>query len=35
MNILPPSFHYDLESCDDNRFDMRPIFYDTDWSYQF
>lgn len=32
---LPPSFYYDPESCDDNRFDMRPWLYATDWSYQF
>ena len=32
---LPPSFHYDPESCDDNRYDMRPWLYATDWSYQF
>ncbi len=35
MNILTPSFHYDPEGCDDNRFDMRPIIYETDWTYQF
>lgn len=34
-SILPPSFHFDPESCDDNRYDMRPFFYATDWSYQF
>lgn len=33
--ILPPSFHFDPESCDDNRYDMRPYIYATDWSYQF
>ena len=32
---LPPSFFYDPEACDDNRFDMRPWLYATDWSYQF
>lgn len=33
--ILPPCFYYDPESCDDNRYDMRPWIYATDWSYQF
>jgi NAD+ synthase (glutamine-hydrolysing) len=33
--ILPPSFYFDPESCDDNRYDMRPFTYATDWSYQF
>lgn len=32
---LPPSFHFDPESCDDNRFDMRPHVYSTDLMYQF
>ena len=35
MTTVTPSFHYDPESCDDNRYDMRPIIYATDWSYQF
>jgi hypothetical protein len=35
MTIVTPSFHYDPEACDDNRYDMRPIMYATDWSYQF
>jgi hypothetical protein len=35
VTTLPPTFFYDPESCDDNRFDMRPWFYATDWSYQF
>ena len=35
VTTLPPSFFYDPESCDDNRYDMRPWFYATDWSYQF
>ena len=33
--ILPPSFHFDQEGCDDNRLDMRPFIYATNWSYQF
>lgn len=35
VTILPPCFNYDPESCDDNRYDMRPHVYATDWSYQF
>ena len=35
MNVVTPSFHYDPECCDDNRYDMRPIIYETDWNYQF
>lgn len=35
MTTLTPSFHYNPEGCDDNRLDMRPFMYDTDWSYQF
>ena len=32
---MTPAFHYDPETCDDNRLDMRPIIYETDWAYQF
>lgn len=35
MTIITPTFFYDPETCDDNRFDMRPIMYATDWDYQF
>lgn len=35
MTTITPSFHYDPESCDDNRFDMRPFLYETDWNHQF
>lgn len=35
MTTLPPTFFYDPECCDDNRYDMRPWFYATDWKYQF
>jgi NAD+ synthase (glutamine-hydrolysing) len=35
MNTLTPTFHYNPEGCDDNRFDMRPILYEADWGYQF
>jgi NAD+ synthase (glutamine-hydrolysing) len=35
MTIITPSFYYDPESCDDNRYDMRPVMYATNWEYQF
>lgn len=35
MTVITPAFHYNPEGCDDNRYDMRPILYSTDWSYQF
>jgi len=31
MTVITPSFYYDPECCDDNRFDMRPVMYATDW----
>jgi len=34
-STLPPTYYYDPESCDHNRYDMRPFMYATDWSYQF
>ena len=35
MTTLTPGFHYEAEGSDDNRLDMRPIFYETNWEYQF
>lgn len=35
VTTLTPSFHYDPESCDDNRYDCRPFLYETDWRHQF
>ncbi len=35
LTTITPSFHYNPEACDDNRFDMRPLMYATDWKYQF
>ena len=35
MATVTPGFHYEPEGCDDNRLDMRPILYETDWEYQF
>ena len=34
-STLPPAYYYDPESCDHNRYDMRPFMYATDWAYQF
>lgn len=35
MATLTPSFHYYPEGCEDNRLDLRPMFYETNWDYQF
>ena len=35
MNTVTPSMHFQPTSCDDNRFDMRPILYISDWKAQF
>lgn len=35
MSTLTPSFHYYPEGCEDNRLDLRPMFYETNWDYQF
>ena len=34
-NTLPPTFLYDPECCDHNRYDVRPFMYATNFSYQF
>lgn len=33
--VLTPSYHMSAYSPDDNRFDLRPILYDSSWSWQF
>lgn len=33
--VLPPAYHLENHSADDNRFDMRQIIYDTTWRWQF
>ncbi|KAJ3217723.1 glutamine-dependent NAD(+) synthetase [Dinochytrium kinnereticum] len=33
--ILPPSYHMSPYSPDDNRFDLRPILYNSGWTWQF
>ncbi|KAJ1564065.1 glutamine-dependent NAD(+) synthetase [Nowakowskiella sp. JEL0078] len=33
--VLPPSYHMSSYSPDDNRFDLRPILYNSSWKYQF
>ena len=35
MSSITPGFHYEPAGCDDNRLDMRPIIYETNWEYQF
>lgn len=33
--VLPPSYHMSAYSPDDNRFDLRPILYNSKWDLQF
>ncbi|KAH8875845.1 Glutamine-dependent NAD(+) synthetase [Schistosoma japonicum] len=33
--ILPPAYHTEAYSADDNRFDFRPYLYPSDWNWQF
>ncbi|CAH8540697.1 unnamed protein product [Heterobilharzia americana] len=33
--ILPPAYHTEAYSADDNRFDFRPFLYPCDWDHQF
>lgn len=33
--VLPPAYHAEAYSPDDNRFDHRPFLYDTAWRWQF
>lgn len=35
MVTLPPSYHAENYSPDDNRFDLRPILYNSSWKWQF
>ena len=35
MTTITPGFHYEPVGCDDNRLDMRPLLYETDWAHQF
>mmetsp|Transcript_30760 Transcript_30760/g.27968 ORF Transcript_30760/g.27968 Transcript_30760/m.27968 type:complete len:109 (+) Transcript_30760:189-515(+) len=35
MSTLTPSMHGEKYSCDDNRYDFRPIIYNINWDYQF
>ena len=35
MTTLTPSYHAEIYSPDDNRFDHRPFLYNTRWTYQF
>ncbi|CAH8527868.1 unnamed protein product [Schistosoma intercalatum] len=33
--VLPPAYHTEAYSADDNRFDFRPYLYPNDWNWQF
>ena len=33
--VLTPSYHAENYSPEDNRFDLRPFLYNTDWEHQF
>ena len=35
MTTLTPSYHAEVYSPDDNRFDHRPFLYNARWSWQF
>uniref|UniRef100_A0A4W3JFF1 Glutamine-dependent NAD(+) synthetase n=1 Tax=Callorhinchus milii TaxID=7868 RepID=A0A4W3JFF1_CALMI len=35
MTVLTPAYHAEQYSPDDNRFDLRPFLYNTNWSWQF
>ena len=35
MTVLPPSYHAEAYSPDDNRFDLRPFLYNSAWQWQF
>ena len=33
--VLTPSYHAENYSPDDNRFDLRPFLYNSNWVWQF
>lgn len=35
MTTLTPAVHAEAYSCDDNRYDMRPFLYNSQWQWQF
>lgn len=35
MTTVTPSYHAEVYSPDDNRFDLRPFLYNTGWTWQF
>ena len=35
MTVLPPSYHAETYSPDDNRYDLRPFLYNSTWQWQF
>lgn len=35
LTTLTPAYHAEAYSPDDNRFDLRPFLYNTQWTRQF
>lgn len=35
MTTITPSYHAENYSCDDNRYDLRPFLYNSNWTWQF
>lgn len=35
QTVLTPAVHMETYSCDDNRYDLRPFLYNTEWTAQF
>jgi len=35
MTTLTPAYHAENYSPDDNRFDLRPFLYNSEWTWQF
>lgn len=35
LTVLPPAYHAESYSPDDNRYDLRPFLYNTAWPWQF
>lgn len=33
--VLPPAYHAEAYSPDDNRYDLRPFLYNVNWTWQF
>jgi len=35
MTVMTPAIHGERYGCEDNRFDLRPFLYNSNWNYQF